>query len=60
MQNLDAKETMRNIKKSKPEIKKELQSITNGKRNKNTYMQEKVNNCATNEKDVVKVVQEFE
>ena len=60
MQNLDVKETIRKIKKNKPEIKKELEeSITNGKRNKNTDIQEKVDNCITNE-DAVKVVQESE
>ena len=60
MQNLDVKEVIQRIKKTKPEIKKELEeSITNGKRNKNTDIQEKVNNCARVE-DAVKVVQEFE
>ena len=60
MQNLDVKDTNQNIKKPNPEIKKGLEeSINNGKRNENTDMQEKVNNCATNE-DAVKVVQEFE
>ena len=60
MQNLDVKETIRKIKKNKPEIKKELEeSITNGKRNKNTDIQEKVDNCITNE-DAVKVVKESE
>ena len=60
MQNLDVKETIWKIKKNKPEIKKELEeSITNGKRNKNTDIQEKVDNCITNE-DAVKLVQESE
>ena len=50
MQNLDVKETTQKIKKTKPENKKELdKSITKGKSNENTDMQEKVNNCATNE-----------
>ena len=61
MQNLDVKDTIQNMKKTKLEIKKELEeSITNGKRNKNTDMQEKVNECTTNEKNAVKVIQEFE
>ena len=42
--------------KTKREIKK---SITNGKRNENTDMQKKVNTCATNEEDTLKVVQDF-
>ena len=52
MQNLDVKDTFQKIKKIKSEIKKELEkSTTNGKRNKNTNMQEKVNNCTANEED---------
>ena len=61
MKNLDVKETIQKIKKTKLEIKKELEeSITNGKRKGNTDKQEKVNNHATNEEDAVKVVQEYE
>ena len=41
-------------------LRKLEQSITNRKRNENTDMHEKVNNCATNEEDAVEVVQEFE
>ena len=60
MQNLDVKDTIQKIKNTKPEIKKELKgSITNEKWNENTDMQEKVK-CTTNEKDAVKVVQEFQ
>ena len=60
MKNLDVKEVIQRIKKTKPEIKKELEeSITNGKRNENMDIQEKVNNCARVE-DAAKVVQEFE
>ena len=56
MQKLDVKETIQKMKKTKLEIKKELEeSITNGKRNENTDMQKKINNCITNE-DAVKVV----
>ena len=61
MQNLDVKDTIQKIKKNKLEIKKELEeSITNGKRNESTDMQEKVNKCMTNEEGEVKVIQEFE
>ena len=60
MQNFDVKDTIQKIKNTKPEIKKELKgSITNEKWNENTDMQEKVK-CTTNEKDAVKVVQEFQ
>ena len=49
---MDIKETIQKIKKTKPEIKKELQeSITNGKKNENTDMQEKVNKYTANEED---------
>ena len=61
MQNLDVKDTIQKIKKNKLEIKKELEeSITNGKRNESTDMQEKVNKCMKNEEGEVKVIQEFE
>ena len=60
MQNLEVKETIQKIKKTKFEIKKELEeSIANGKRNENANMLEKVNKCTTNE-HAVKVIQEFE
>ena len=60
MQTLGYEETIKNIKKSKSEIKKELQElIANIKRNENAEMQEKINRCTPNE-DAVKVIQEFE
>ena len=43
---LRVKDTIQQIKKSKSEIKKELEESTaNSKRNENMDMQEKVNNC---------------
>ena len=60
MQNLDVEETIQKYRKTKFETKKELKElITNGKKNENTEMQEKVNNVTTNE-DAAKVIQEFE
>ena len=60
MQNLEVKDTILKIKKTKTEIKKELEdSIINGRKNENTDMQDKVNGCITNE-DTIKVIQEFE
>ena len=45
MQNLDVEETIQKNRKTKSEIKKELEeSKTNGKSNENIEMQEKVNN----------------
>ena len=58
MQNLEVKDTVL-IKKTKTEIKKELEdSITNGRKNKNTDMQDKVNRCTSCE-DAIKVIQDF-
>ena len=58
MQNLEVKGTILKIKKTKSEIKKELEdSIMNCRKNENTDMQDKVK--VTN-KDAVKAIQEFE
>ena len=60
MQNLKVNDTILKIKKTKTEIKKELEDSTiNGRKNENTDMQDKVNKCITNE-DAVKTIQEFE
>ena len=60
MQNLEVKDTILKIKKTKTEIKKEVEdSIVKGKKNENADMQDRVNGCITNE-DTVKAVQEFE
>ena len=60
MQNLEVKDRISKIKKTKTEIKRELEdSIINGRKNENADMQDKVNGCITNE-DVVKSIQEFE
>ena len=55
MRNLEVTDTIQKIKKTKSEIKKELEeSIANDSRNENADMQEKVKGCATNE-DAVKI-----
>ena len=60
MQNLDVKDTILKIKKTKTEIKRELKDlIVNGRRNENVDMQDKVNGCVTNE-DAAKAIQVFE
>ena len=57
MQNLEVKDTIHKIKKTKSEIKKELEeSIAKSGKNKNVDMQDKVNGCKTNE-DAVKAIQ---
>ena len=61
MQNLDVKGAIQKIKKTKSEIKKKLEeSVANGKKNKNTDIEEKANNCTASKEDAVKVIQEFE
>ena len=60
MQNLEVKDTIHKIKKTKVQVKKELEeSIAKSGRNENGDMQEKVNGCRANE-DAVKAIQEFE
>ena len=60
MQNLNVKDSIEKTKKTKSEIKNELEvSISNGS-NGNTDMNDKVDNCTANEEDAVKVIQEFE
>ena len=61
MQNLDVKDTIQKIKRTKPQIKKKIEeSITNQKKSENTDMQEIVNKYTANEEDAVRVVQEHE
>ena len=58
MQNLEVRDTV--LKKTKPEIKKELEdSIINGRNNENTAMQDKVNECTSCD-DAINVIQDFE
>ena len=60
MQNLEIKDTIHEIKKTKSGIKKEFEeSIEKSGRNENVDMQDKVNGCKTNE-DLVKAIQELE
>ena len=60
MQNLEVKDTILKIKKTKIETKKELEdSIINGRKNENADMQDKVKGFILNE-DVIKVIQDFE
>ena len=60
MQNLEIKDMIQKIKKTKSEVKRELdESVANGGRNENANMQQKVNEFITSE-DAVKAIQEFE
>ena len=61
MQNLEVKDGILTTKKTKSEIKKELEdSLANDKKNENTDIEEMANNCMENQEDAAKVVHEFE
>ena len=52
MQNLEVKEAILTTKKTKSEIKKDLEdSIANGKKNENIDIEEMANNCMESEED---------
>ena len=56
LQNLEVKDTIIKIIKTKTEIKKELEdSLINGRKNEDADIQDKVNECITNE-DAVKII----
>ena len=60
MQNLEVKDTILKIKKTKTEIKRELKDLTvNGRKKENADMQDKVNGCITND-DAIKVIQDLQ
>ena len=60
MQNLEVKDAILTTKKTKSEIKKELEdSIANGKKNENTDIEEMANNCTESKEDAAKVIHEF-
>ena len=55
------KDTILTTIKTKSEIKRELEdSIANSRKNKNTDIQQMVENCTASEEDATKVIQEFE
>ena len=61
MQNLEVKDGNLTIKKTKSEIKKELDdSIANGKKNENTDIKQIAKNCTESEEGAEKVTHEFE
>ena len=56
LQNLEVKDTIIKIIKTKKKNKKELEdSIINGRKNEDADIQDKVNECITNE-DAVKII----
>ena len=61
MQNLEVKDAILTTKKTKSEIKKELEdSMAIGKKNKITDIEEMANNCTESTEDAAKVIHEFE
>ena len=57
MQNLEVKHAISTIRKTKSEIKKELEdSIAYGKKNKNADIEEMSNNCAESKEDAAKII----
>ena len=61
MQNLEVKDAILTTKKTKPEIKKDLEdSIANGKNNQNTDIEEMANNSMESLEDAAKVMHEFD
>ena len=61
MQNLEVIDGNLTIKKTKSEIKKELDdSIANGKKNENTDIEQIAKNCTESQEDAAKVIPKFE
>ena len=61
MQNLEVKDAILTTKKTKSEIKRELQdSIANGQKNEKTDIEQMTKNCTESEKNAAKVIHEFE
>ena len=61
MQNLEVKDAILTTKKTKSEIKKDLEdSIANGKNNQNTDIEEMANNSMESLEDAAKVMHGFD
>ena len=61
MQILEVKDAVLTTKKTKSEIKKELEdSIANGKKNENTDIEQMAKNCTKSKEDAAKIIHEFE
>ena len=61
MHNLKVKEAILTTRKTKSDIKKKLEdSISNGKMNENTDIEEMAKNCMENQEDAAKIIHEFE
>ena len=61
MQILEVKDAVLTTKKTKSEIKKELEdSIANGKKNENMDIEQMAKNCTESKEDAAKIIHEFE
>ena len=61
MQSVEVKDAILTTKKTKSEMKKELEdSIANGKKNKNTDIDQMATNCTESKEDAAKVIDEVE
>ena len=61
MPNLEMKDTILTIKKTKSEIKKKLEdSIANGNKNENADIEQMAKNCTESEEDAAEVIHKFE
>ena len=61
MQNLEVKDAILKTKKTKSKINKELEvSIANGKKNKNTDIEQMAKHCTKREEYAAKVIHKFE
>ena len=61
MQNFEVKDAILTTKKTKSEIKKELEeSMANGKKNENADIEQIAKNCTESEEDAAKVIHEFQ
>ena len=61
MQILEVKDAVLTTKKTKSEIKKELEdSIAKGKKNENIDIEQMAKNCTKSKEDATKIIHEFE
>ena len=61
MQNLDMKDAILTTKKTKSEIKKELEdSLASSKKNENADIEEMANNCTESKEGAAKAISKFE
>ena len=61
MMNLEVKDAILTTKKTKPEVKKELEdSIAHGNKNENTDIEQMAKDCTESEEDAAKITHKLE